>query len=116
MDNRKMIYLDDALEAIRKLPNAGIHWFVSAEAVFNALLKLPPAQPEPCEKDIIGMIKKCTNCPVSECKKAFDIGIDYLRSKTMVQGGKDAVSRQVETISFDDGCYRYGERRTDEAD
>lgn len=41
-----MIYLDDALEAIRKLPNAGIHWFVSAEAVFNALLKLPSAQPE----------------------------------------------------------------------
>lgn len=46
MDNRKVIYLDDALEAIRKLPNAGIHWFVSAEAVFNALLKLPSAQPE----------------------------------------------------------------------
>ena len=46
MDNRKVIYLDDALEAIRKLPNAGIHWFVSAEAVFNALLKLPSAQSE----------------------------------------------------------------------
>lgn len=46
MDNRKVIYLDDALETIRKLPNAGIHWFVSAEAVFDALLKLPPAQSE----------------------------------------------------------------------
>lgn len=33
-----------AIETIRKLPNAGIHWFVSAEAVFDALLKLPSAQ------------------------------------------------------------------------
>ena len=51
MTERKTIYLDDALEAIRKLPNAGIHWFVSAEAVFNLLLELPSAQPErwiPC--------------------------------------------------------------------
>lgn len=46
MSERKMIYLDDALEAIRKMPNAGIHWFVSAEAVFDALLKLPSAQPD----------------------------------------------------------------------
>lgn len=44
MDERKTIYLDDALKAIRKLPNAGIHWLVSAEAVFDALLKLPPTQ------------------------------------------------------------------------
>ena len=36
-----------AIEAIRKLPNAGIHWFVSAEAVFDALLKLPSAQQKP---------------------------------------------------------------------
>lgn len=43
MTERKTIYLDDALEAIRKLPNAGIYWFVSAEAVFDALLKLPSA-------------------------------------------------------------------------
>lgn len=35
-----------AIEAIRKLPNAGVHWLVSAEAVFDALLKLPSAQPE----------------------------------------------------------------------
>lgn len=33
-----------AIEAIRKLPNAGMHWFVSAEAVFDVLLKLPSAQ------------------------------------------------------------------------
>lgn len=46
MAERKTIYLDDALEAIRKLPNAGIHWYVSAEAVFDALLKLPSAEPE----------------------------------------------------------------------
>ena len=35
-----------AIEAIRRLPNAGIRWFVSAEAVFDALLNLPSAQPE----------------------------------------------------------------------
>ena len=46
MAERKTIYLDDALEAIRKLPNAGIHWFVSAEAVFDALLNLPSAEIE----------------------------------------------------------------------
>jgi hypothetical protein len=46
MTKRKLIYLDDALEAIRRLPNAGIHWLVSAEAVFDALLKLPSVQPE----------------------------------------------------------------------
>lgn len=46
MTERKTIFLDDALEAIRKLPNVGIHWFVSAEAVFDALLKLPLAEPE----------------------------------------------------------------------
>lgn len=40
------IYRQAAIEAIRKLPNAGIHWFVSAEAVFDALLKLPSAQSE----------------------------------------------------------------------
>lgn len=50
MTERKTIYLNDALEAIRKLPNAGIHWFVSAEAVFDALLKLPLAEPEPTER------------------------------------------------------------------
>lgn len=50
MTKRKTIYLNDALEAIRKLPNAGIHWFVSVEAVFNALLKLPSAQPETEER------------------------------------------------------------------
>lgn len=44
MTERKTIYLDDAIEAIRKLPNAGIHWFVSAEAVFDVLLKLPSAK------------------------------------------------------------------------
>ena len=43
------IYREDAIEAIRRLPNAGIHWYVSAEAVFDALLKLPSAQPDPSQ-------------------------------------------------------------------
>lgn len=46
MSKRKTIYLDDALEAIRKLPNGGIQWFVSVEAVFDVLLKLPSADDE----------------------------------------------------------------------
>lgn len=44
MDN--LISRQDAIETIRKLQNAGMHWFVSAEAVFDALLKLPSVQPE----------------------------------------------------------------------
>lgn len=40
-----LINRQDAIEAIRKLPNAGIHWFVSAEAVFDVLLKLPSVEP-----------------------------------------------------------------------
>lgn len=39
--NKDCISRQDAIESIRKLPNAGIHWFVSAEAVFDVLLKLP---------------------------------------------------------------------------
>lgn len=49
-----LISRQDAIETIRKLPNAGIHWFVSVEEVFDALLKLPSAQPEqrwiPCSE------------------------------------------------------------------
>lgn len=49
-----LISRQDAIETIRKLPNAGIHWFVSAESVFDALLKLPSVQSEqrwiPCNE------------------------------------------------------------------
>lgn len=31
--SKDIIYREDAIEAIRRLPNAGMHWFVSAEAV-----------------------------------------------------------------------------------
>lgn len=37
---------DELIEKIRKLPNAGIRWFVSAEAVFNTILNAPPIEPE----------------------------------------------------------------------
>jgi hypothetical protein len=104
MNERKVVYLDDALEAIRKLPNAGMHWFVSAEAVFDALLKLAPAQPE---------IIRCKNCK-------------YWRQETNNQGAplshglceNDAMWRSSfyyrETCTDADFCCGYAERRTDE--
>lgn len=58
MTERKTIYLDDAIETIRKLPNAGIHWFVSVEEVFDVLLKLPSAQLE---------IIRCKDCKHYAC-------------------------------------------------
>ena len=42
---RDLIDRDEAIEAIRTLPNAGMRWFVSAEAVFDKLLKLPSVEP-----------------------------------------------------------------------
>ena len=42
----------DAIEEIRRLPNAGIRWFVSAEAVFDVLLSLPSAEPKHGHWDI----------------------------------------------------------------
>lgn len=114
MDNRKMIYLDDTIDAVW---NLDVELRPSTiDAILNMLNGLPSAQPEPCEKDIIGMIKKYTNCPIGECKKAFDVAIDYLRSKSRVRVSKDTASRQVEIALFDDEGYHYGERKTDEAD
>ena len=43
---KDIIYREDAIEAIRRLPNAGIHWYISAEAVLDVLFELPSAQPE----------------------------------------------------------------------
>ena len=59
------IYREDAIEAIRRLPNAGIHWYVSAEAVFDALLKLPSAQPE---------IIHCRDCEFTDGEKPIADG------------------------------------------
>ena len=58
----------DAIEAIRRLPNAGIRWFVNAEAVFDVLLSLPPAEPTLYGYDIenlkiIAMILEKENIP-----------------------------------------------------
>lgn len=41
-----LINRQDAIDAVRRLPNVGVHWLVSAEAVFDTLLNLPSAQPE----------------------------------------------------------------------
>ena len=43
--NNDLISRQAAIEAVRRLPNVGVHWLVSAEAVFDALLNLPSAQP-----------------------------------------------------------------------
>ena len=58
MSERKTIYLDDAIEALRKLPNAGLRWFVSVESLFDVLLKLPPAGPERTTEKLIEGINK----------------------------------------------------------
>ena len=42
----RLINADALIETIRRLPNAGIHWFVSAEAVFDAILNAPTIKPE----------------------------------------------------------------------
>lgn len=33
--------MDEIIEKIRKLPNAGVHWFINAESVFNTILDAP---------------------------------------------------------------------------
>lgn len=37
----RLIDADRLIERIRTLPNAGMHWFVSAEAVFDEILNAP---------------------------------------------------------------------------
>lgn len=68
---RKIIYLDDAIEAVRCLPNAGMHWYVSTESVFDALLNLPPAQPECTDCIKNGGDWECdhVHCHKGECDK-----------------------------------------------
>ena len=39
-----LIRRQDAIDAIQKLPNAGIQWFVNAESVFKVLEELPSAE------------------------------------------------------------------------
>lgn len=46
---KDIIYREDAIEAIRRLPNAGIHWYISARAVFDVLFGLPSAHPNPSQ-------------------------------------------------------------------
>ena len=56
------------LDAIRRLPNAGIHWFVSAESVLKVVLNLPSAQPE---------LIRCKDCKYNgECSIQFVANAD----------------------------------------
>ena len=41
-----LIERDKAIDAIKKLPNAGTRWIVSAESVFEVLMQLPSARPK----------------------------------------------------------------------
>ena len=76
---KDIIYREDAIEAIRRLPNAGIHWYVSAEAVFEALFELPSAQTEtsiltvtvaPDSEEIERVVRKIKDAPVMELPSA----------------------------------------------
>ena len=96
MTERKTIYLDDALEAIRKLPNAGIHWFVSAEAVFDALLKLPSAQPYTDEE-----IKAMQDLEQAQLDKAYELGLKEGR-EALRQGAIDAIELLLEQSEDDE--------------
>lgn len=42
----RLVDADLLIENIRKLPNAGIRWFVSAEDVFDTILNAPTIAPE----------------------------------------------------------------------
>ena len=46
VNRMRAIDADVLIEKIRKLPNAGIRWFVSAEAVFDAILNAPTIEPQ----------------------------------------------------------------------
>lgn len=78
--NKDIIYREDAIEAVRRLPNAGIHWYVSAEAVFNALFELPSAQPTLCgynieHLELIARVLQRENLPPERIAEALtDIG------------------------------------------
>ena len=58
-----LIDRDEAIEAIRKLPNAGTRWIVSAESVFKVLMQLPSARPKE-ERIAIGAVCEviCKHC------------------------------------------------------
>lgn len=43
----RLIDGDDLFTKIRRLPNTGAPWLVSAEAVFDAILKAPTIEPQP---------------------------------------------------------------------
>ena len=50
----RLIDADTLIEKIRKFPNAGIRWFISAEAVFDTILNAPTIEPRKKGKWILG--------------------------------------------------------------
>ena len=54
MDNRKIIYLDDAIDAVQKLTYAdGAYGYADAKDLVDSLKNLPSAQPERLRLDRI---------------------------------------------------------------
>ena len=87
--NKDTIYREDAIEAIRRLPNASTNWYVSARAVFDVLFGLPSAEPE---------IIRCKDCKYYQQDHLFKVGFCDGRQR-----------------NNDDFCSR-AERRTDATD
>lgn len=76
-----------AIDAIRRLPNAGMHWFISAEAVLKVLSEMPPAEPPwipLSEKSPRGQ----TQVIISGYDDSGDTPFDYTAYGWMTRDGK----------------------------
>lgn len=70
MDDRKKIYLDDAIDAINDLPNCpnGYSGTYDKASIISALEEVPPAQPEPdnLHPKVDPNFLSCSHCVHSE--------------------------------------------------
>ena len=83
-----------AIEAIVKLPNAGIHWVVSAEAAINALETLPSAQPEEPETRSISF-EDCSIALVSMLIDDVMTDLEYHRIMDKLIAHENAERRKI---------------------
>ena len=67
-----------AIDAIVKLPNAGIHWFVSAEGAIKALEALPSAEPERKSGHWVGCQEYCNHLTEQTGEKYITTGIENM--------------------------------------
>ena len=74
----RLIDGDDLFTKIRQLPNTGASWLVSAEAVFDAILKAPTIEPQRMKGRWIGVTKtggaelwKCSECGELELEDSY---------------------------------------------